>query len=117
MKMTKGAVFVMILINLIAVGGAVSLVLFPLRSFPESKLTAGDLDRRAAQLAAQSSQAAIAEVLHRDDAFIRTLMEIVRKQQALQYWVAAGVVLVAAVNLFHIIAALFGANPQDLSRR
>ena len=105
--MNRRAAITLLATNIVAAFGAAALLVFIYsRAMPDSGITTERLDIAAARLATQRSQSSIAEVLHRDDSYIRTLLQICRAQRTLLCWSAIAFAFVAVVNVFYVLPAL-----------
>lgn len=105
--MTRRAAITLLATNIVAALGAAALLVFIYsRTIPDIGVTAERLDIAAARLAAQPSQTAIAELLHRDDSYVRSLLQIVRAQRTLLCWSAIAFAFVAVANVFYVLPAL-----------
>ena len=111
--MTKRAAITLLTTNIVAALGAIALLMFiSSRTMPDSGATTERLDVAAARLAAQPNQSAIAELLHRDDSYIRALLQMIQAQRTVLCWSAIAFAFVAAVNVFYVLPAVTQFNPN-----
>ena len=105
-RMNKRTAIGLLAINILSILiGAALLLFISSRSVPDSGVTTERLDAVATRLAAQSSQSAIAEVLHRDDTYIQSLLQIGRAQRSLLWWVSISFAAFASLNLLYVVPA------------
>ena len=108
--MTKLAAITLLAINVAAVLGAVALLIHVrTRAMPDS-LSNERIDIAAARLAAQPSQSAIAEILHRDESYIRALIGIGEAQNRLSASIVIGFMVISGINVLYVLPAVRKSN-------
>jgi hypothetical protein len=109
--MTSRAAITLLAANIVAALGAVALFMFiSSRTMPDNGTTPERIDIAAARLAAQPNQSSIAELLHRDDSYIRALLQIIQAQRTVLCWSAIAFVFIAVVNVVYVLPVVRQSN-------
>jgi hypothetical protein len=109
--MNKRSGILSVIINILAALGAVGLfVAISSRPALDVGISTERIEATAARLAKGASQSAIAEVLHRDESYIRSLVEAIEAHRNLLRWIVVAFTVVAALNIFHASRAFLQRN-------